>query len=115
MCPVILVLAAATLLCGCGLRLSLITAAVLVWVPAAVATAVIVTVTRPPGRSVPTVHLRGGPGWQRRCAEWIETTLTGSDGASVNLTPAAGSGPRLVTAIVYLSGCPTRRRSSSST
>lgn len=102
----ILVAADAMLLRGWGSRLSLITPAVLVWVPVTVATAVIVTVTRPPRRSVPSAHVSGGPARQLPCTEWIETSLTGSLGVSVSLTPVAAWGPRLVTVIVYVSRYP---------
>ena len=88
------------LVCGWGSLLVLTTAAALVWVPTIVGTAVIVTVMWAPERSVPSVHVNGGPTWQRPWLGWTETSLTGSLGVSFSVTIVAASGPRLVTVSV---------------
>jgi hypothetical protein len=103
---VIVVLAAATLLDGSGSLLWLMTAAVLVCSPATVPTAMIVIVTCTPG--VQGSECAG----QRRAGLAVPLPYVDLEdpslGVSVSRTPVAGSGPLLVTVIVWRSRCPCR-------
>jgi hypothetical protein len=78
-----------------------VTAAALIWWPALLAVAVILIVTRPPGRTVPSRQWKSPPRRQLPWEDLIESTSSGRREVSVTRTWAAASpGPWFITVIV---------------